>query len=339
MRRRPRRAAVRAGRRDHRQPVRRPRRGCGSSPSRWPTWTLRCATAVASWSYAAESSPTRSAACRRGRARPACTCRSDAMRYARRRQARLAEALAAQRCSLHTPRRGHDRGGAGQRAPSGQRPFRCVHAVLPALVGQPRCVASSPQPDRVRAAREDLAVPAARRRPTAGRRRIGGQGTGRRGGTGRQLRGYADQHDDLAGDRTSRLSPYLHFGCVSPLELVTKAGSRDEGAEAFVRQLAWRDFHHQVLAARPDAAHRRLPHQGRPLARRRPGADRVAAGQDRHSDRGRRHAAACRRALDAQPRPADHRQFPRPRRCTWTGGRAPRTSTTTCWTATSPTTA
>lgn len=26
------------------------------------------------------------------------------------------------------------------------------------------------------------------------------------------------------------------------------------GADAFVRQLAWRDFHHQVLAARPDAA-------------------------------------------------------------------------------------
>ena len=27
------------------------------------------------------------------------------------------------------------------------------------------------------------------------------------------------------------------------------------GADAFVRQLAWRDFHHQVLAARPGAAH------------------------------------------------------------------------------------
>jgi deoxyribodipyrimidine photo-lyase len=30
---------------------------------------------------------------------------------------------------------------------------------------------------------------------------------------------YADNHDDLAGDRTSRLSPYLHFGCISPLRL------------------------------------------------------------------------------------------------------------------------
>ena len=61
--------------------------------------------------------------------------------------------------------------------------------------------------------------------------------------------GYAEGHDDLAGDVTSRLSPYLHFGCVSPLELVTRAA----GAPDFVRQVAWRDFHAQVLAARPDA--------------------------------------------------------------------------------------
>lgn len=64
---------------------------------------------------------------------------------------------------------------------------------------------------------------------------------------------YADQHDDLAGDDTSRISPYLHFGCLSPTEIVAKAG-RSQGAEAFVRQLAWRDFNVQVLAARPAAA-------------------------------------------------------------------------------------
>ncbi|MFB7381588.1 cryptochrome/photolyase family protein [Kitasatospora purpeofusca] len=66
---------------------------------------------------------------------------------------------------------------------------------------------------------------------------------------------YADIHDDLAADDTSRLSPYLHFGCLSPTELVTRALRHDgPGAQAFVRQLVWRDFHHQVLAARPDAA-------------------------------------------------------------------------------------
>lgn len=68
-----------------------------------------------------------------------------------------------------------------------------------------------------------------------------------------QVRGYAEGHDDLAGDRTSRLSPYLHLGCLSPLEVVARAG-RSAGGEAFVRQIAWRDFHLQVLAARPDAA-------------------------------------------------------------------------------------
>ena len=69
------------------------------------------------------------------------------------------------------------------------------------------------------------------------------------------VRDYVDQHDALAADRTSRLSPYLHLGCVSALDLESRAGS-SAGAEAFIRQLAWRDFHHQVLAARPDATHR-----------------------------------------------------------------------------------
>ncbi|MFI7408488.1 cryptochrome/photolyase family protein [Streptomyces sp. NPDC049627] len=69
------------------------------------------------------------------------------------------------------------------------------------------------------------------------------------------LSAYDDRHDDLAADATSRLSPYLHFGCLSPTELVHRARAQDDpGARAFVRQLAWRDFHHQVLAARPDAA-------------------------------------------------------------------------------------
>ncbi|WP_336215318.1 cryptochrome/photolyase family protein [Nonomuraea sp. LPB2021202275-12-8] len=61
------------------------------------------------------------------------------------------------------------------------------------------------------------------------------------------LRGYGDSHDDLAGDRTSRLSPYLRFGCLSPLELAHRAA----GSEAFLRQLCWRDFYHQVTYAFP----------------------------------------------------------------------------------------
>ncbi|MQS34414.1 cryptochrome/photolyase family protein [Streptomyces katsurahamanus] len=73
----------------------------------------------------------------------------------------------------------------------------------------------------------------------------------RRGGLG----AYADRHDDLPGDATSGLSPFLHFGAVSPVEVVHRARTAGgPGAEAFVRQLCWRDFHHQMLAARPAAA-------------------------------------------------------------------------------------
>ncbi len=64
------------------------------------------------------------------------------------------------------------------------------------------------------------------------------------------LEEYERRHDDLPGDATSRLSPHLRFGCVSALELMEEAGSR-RGGEPFVRQLCWRDFHHQVLAAFP----------------------------------------------------------------------------------------
>jgi deoxyribodipyrimidine photo-lyase len=67
------------------------------------------------------------------------------------------------------------------------------------------------------------------------------------------LAAYDDRHDDLPADGTSRISAALHFGCMSPLEIVTKLRAR-EGAAPFVRQLCWRDFFHQVLAARPRAA-------------------------------------------------------------------------------------
>jgi deoxyribodipyrimidine photo-lyase len=77
----------------------------------------------------------------------------------------------------------------------------------------------------------------------------------------RRLATYEDGHDDLAADATSRLSPYLHLGCLSPLELVERARGR-EGAEPFLRQLAWRDFFTQLLAANPDTPRRDLRTRG-----------------------------------------------------------------------------
>jgi deoxyribodipyrimidine photo-lyase len=67
------------------------------------------------------------------------------------------------------------------------------------------------------------------------------------------LRSYPERHDLLAADVTSRISPYLHFGCVSPLELAQQFADR-HGGDAFVRQLCWRDFFHQVTAAFPTMA-------------------------------------------------------------------------------------
>ncbi len=64
------------------------------------------------------------------------------------------------------------------------------------------------------------------------------------------VREYAENHDALATDRTSRLSPYLHFGCITPRQLEERL-PRGKGAEAFRRQLCWRDFHHHVLAHFP----------------------------------------------------------------------------------------
>ena len=58
---------------------------------------------------------------------------------------------------------------------------------------------------------------------------------------------YKELHDNAARG-TSRLSPYLRWGCLSPLELEQKASEkRSQGAAAFVRQLAWRDFYAAVL--------------------------------------------------------------------------------------------
>jgi deoxyribodipyrimidine photo-lyase len=76
---------------------------------------------------------------------------------------------------------------------------------------------------------------------TAGRRRLDawlGTGMGR----------YEEDRDQLAPGATSGLSADLHFGCLSPVEVVARA--REHG-DAFVRQLCWRDFFGQLLAANP----------------------------------------------------------------------------------------
>jgi deoxyribodipyrimidine photo-lyase len=65
---------------------------------------------------------------------------------------------------------------------------------------------------------------------------------------------YAAEHNTLTGPAASRLSPYLHFGCVSPREIEQALGE-SAGADAFRRQLCWRDFYAHVLGHHPQNAH------------------------------------------------------------------------------------
>jgi deoxyribodipyrimidine photo-lyase len=94
----------------------------------------------------------------------------------------------------------------------------------------------------------------------------GGEGAARRrlhGWLRYGLYGYETARNELAGEGTSRLSPYLHLGCVSPVEVVTRARSQGRIAEPFVRQLCWRDFYLQLLKANPRTALRDLHDRNR----------------------------------------------------------------------------
>ncbi|NKQ55234.1 deoxyribodipyrimidine photo-lyase [Amycolatopsis sp. K13G38] len=71
------------------------------------------------------------------------------------------------------------------------------------------------------------------------------------------LGGYDAERDRPDHDGTTRLSPYLHWGCVHPRTLLADlAGHRGAGVESLRSEIAWREFHADVLWHRPDAARR-----------------------------------------------------------------------------------
>lgn len=80
---------------------------------------------------------------------------------------------------------------------------------------------------------------------------------------------YRAGRDDLARPATSELSAALHFGTVSPRRVVEAAGHGND-REAFVRQLAWRDWYAHLLHENPALATSAL----------RPELDRVAWRHD-----------------------------------------------------------
>jgi len=71
------------------------------------------------------------------------------------------------------------------------------------------------------------------------------------------IAGY-DRGRDLPGaDATSRLSPYLKWGCIHPRQVLACLG-RNRGEERFRTELAWRDFYADVLWQHPESARQSL---------------------------------------------------------------------------------
>jgi deoxyribodipyrimidine photo-lyase len=67
------------------------------------------------------------------------------------------------------------------------------------------------------------------------------------------VQGYADNRDLPGRDATSRLSPYLKYGCLHPRTVLDQLGS-SKGAETVRSEIAWRDFYADVLFHNPGSA-------------------------------------------------------------------------------------
>ncbi|MDT4906964.1 MAG: deoxyribodipyrimidine photo-lyase [Pseudonocardiales bacterium] len=67
----------------------------------------------------------------------------------------------------------------------------------------------------------------------------------------RHLAAYPDVRDRPDLDRTSRVSPYLKWGCLHPRTLLADLGPADE---TYRKELAWREFYAAVLHAWPASA-------------------------------------------------------------------------------------
>jgi deoxyribodipyrimidine photo-lyase len=117
---------------------------------------------------------------------------------------------------------------------------------IPAPIGAPRNLrlpdglepGALPTPDELASGPASSAIP--KGGESEGRRRL-------RRWLREGLPTYDERRDALTAGATSRLSAHLHFGCISPREVAFHA--HGQGAGGFLRQLCWRDFFLQLLAA------------------------------------------------------------------------------------------
>ncbi|MBV1836944.1 deoxyribodipyrimidine photo-lyase [Acetobacter estunensis] len=69
---------------------------------------------------------------------------------------------------------------------------------------------------------------------------------------------YAEERDRPAQDATSRLSPYLRFGHITPAQIWQAVERSGKAADKFLAELGWREFAWSLLFERPDLATRNL---------------------------------------------------------------------------------
>jgi deoxyribodipyrimidine photo-lyase len=70
-----------------------------------------------------------------------------------------------------------------------------------------------------------------------------------------RLGAYAEARNDLSVNATSRLSPHLHFGEISPLQIWSETGDAP-GAAKFLSEIGWREFSYNLLYHWPDLPER-----------------------------------------------------------------------------------
>ncbi|MFM5930208.1 MAG: cryptochrome/photolyase family protein [Novosphingobium sp.] len=63
---------------------------------------------------------------------------------------------------------------------------------------------------------------------------------------------YADRRNLPSLEGTSRLSPHLHFGEISPAQVWHGVSARSSGAKTFLGEIGWRDYAQNVIQQFPD---------------------------------------------------------------------------------------
>ena len=124
------------------------------------------------------------------------------------------------------------------------------------------------------------------------------------------IAGYASDRDRPDRDGTSRLSPHLRFGEISPRQIwhaarfaAAEHPRLSADIEKFLSELGWREFCRHLLFDVPDLATRNLQpsFDSFPMEARCQSLARVAARPDRLSHRRCRHARTLAHRRDAQP--------------------------------------